>query len=611
MKHFEEEYKNGIELCKETINLMERLRSKRRATSFDEISLEDRITRVEPREVKVSSWITREWELKGGGIISAAMDTVTEKEMCLAMAKMGGLGVLHRNMSEEEQSEQLEWVRTRMNNGGMLEKPVKFKPTDRYSKLQKEVEKNGWTFTSFPVVDENEKLVGLITKDSLSFVEDDANPQLHEIMMKRENVVTTDIRTDSKKAYELMKQHRVKKLPVVKSDQDDTLIGMYTWNDVRKDQRKRDLFSLDCEGRFAVGAAIGLSPSDLSRALLLAAHGCKLIILDCSHGGALAAKSQLYLLRANLPSSVQIIVGNIASYETALFLLDPNFTLDSFDSFDAYIETNYTSEQVANFKDWRKDSVNNRPDALKVGIGPGSICTTRVVTGHGVPQLTAIYEVWRAIKDYGKRTGYYIPIIADGGIRSSGDIIKAFSVGASAVMLGSVFAATYESPGNIIIKGGKTFKTIRGMGSRRAMQERDGSRSRYLQEQEKEKQKQTQSTTTNATTTTTTTAATTTATSTTPQSQEDQIKQREQKEQQQNLTTQQSRKLVPEGVEGLVQLKGSVESVMISLTGGIQSGMAHSGARNINEFQRRARPWLQSFAGITEGKPHDIVDITE
>ena len=229
------------------------------------------------------------------------------------------------------------------------------------------------------------------------------------------------------------------------------------------------------------------------------------------------------------------MVGNIASYDSAMYLLKQD----------------------------------QRPDSLKVGIGPGSICTTRQVTGHGIPQLTAVFQVWKAVQDYGKETGYYVPVVADGGIRTSGDIVKCMAVGASAVMLGGVFAGTKESPGQLIQKGGKMYKTVRGMGSRTAMEERSGSRHRYHRDG----------------------AAGGVQTET--------------------LTKVQKQKVVPEGVEGLVQLKGSVDSVMTELMGGVQAGISHTGSNNLHSFRQRATLWTQSVAGIAEGRPHDLTDVRE
>jgi len=301
---------------------------------------------------------------------------------------------------------------------------------------------------------------------------------------------------------------------------------------MKQDHRKRDLFSLDSEGHFLVGAAIGLGADDLHRSELLVAAGCKVLVLDSSHGACKPAKEQIKKLREKFGNSVEIIVGNIASYESAMYLLD----------------------------------AEARPDSLKVGIGPGSICTTRSVTGHGIPQMTAVFQVWKAIRDYGKKTGYYVPIIADGGVRTSGDIVKCLAVGATGVMLGSVFAGTEESPGKIIETGGKYFKTIRGMGSRSALEERSGSRGRYLRQDKESNETE-------------------------------------------ELTSQQKEKMVPEGVEGLVEMKGTVEKVMSEFLGGICAGLSHSGAAKISTFQQKATMWTQSFAGVTEGKPHDIKNI--
>eukprot|EP01122_Echinamoeba_exundans_P013336 TRINITY_DN580_c0_g1_i2.p1 TRINITY_DN580_c0_g1~~TRINITY_DN580_c0_g1_i2.p1 ORF type:complete len:457 (+),score=113.81 TRINITY_DN580_c0_g1_i2:632-2002(+) len=455
------------------------------------------------------------------------MDTVTEKELALAIAKMGGIGIIHRNLSPDEQAEQVRWVRRKINYGGMIDKPITFAPDERVSHLQKEIESHKWTFTSFPIVDDKGQLLGLVTRDELDFVEE-SNPLLSDIMKPRSKTVTAPEGTDSSKAYAIMQKEKVKKLPVVASD--DRLVGMYVWNDVKNDNEKRDFFSLDSDGHFLVGAAIGFAESDIERAeLLVNKGGCKVLVLDSSHGACKAAKDQLARLRAKFGNSVEIIIGNIASYDSAKYLLEGD----------------------------------HKPDGLKVGIGPGSICTTRQVTGHGVPQLTAVYEVWRAVRD----VGYHVPIIADGGIRTSGDIVKVLAVGASGVMLGSFLAGTAESPGQTVIQNGKRFKTIRGMGSRSAMAERSGSRVRYHRNDG------------------------------TAQVAE-------------SLTKRQQQKMVPEGVEGLVEYKGSIEKVMSEVLGGIQSGFAHTGAASVAEFQKRASMWVQSFAGVAEGRPHDIYNIT-
>jgi len=529
-KTFQSVYPKGIELSEDVVNLLEDKRKSKTAIAFDEITLEDKPSDFHPNDVSLHSFVTRKIALKGCAILSAAMDTVTEAELALALAKVGGIGILHRNLDATTQADMVRWVRRKIHYGGMIDRPITFRREDRYSHLQKEIKAKGWTFTSFPIVDDAGKLLGLLTRDEMDFVEG-TNPTLGDIMKPRNLTITAPEGTDTEKAYQIMKESKVKKLPVVKED--DILIGMYVWNDVKQDKKKRDTFSLDDEGHFLVGAAIGLGPDDMHRIQLLVENKCKVLVLDSSHGACKPAKEQIKRIREKYGETVEIIAGNIASYESAKYLLEGD----------------------------------HRPDALKVGIGPGSICTTRSVTGHGIPQVTAIYEVWRAIKEIGDKTGYYVPIIADGGIRSSGDIVKCLAVGASAIMLGSVFAGTDESPGKVILDGGKRYKVIRGMGSRSALEERSGSRVRYYRQEEKHGSEE--------------------------------------------LTTEQKQKMVPEGVEGLVEYKGSVEKVMSELLGGIQSGLAHSGSSSIKDFQKRSTIWTQSFAGVAEGNPHNITNVRQ
>jgi len=344
------------------------------------------------------------------------------------------------------------------------------------------------------------------------------------------HVVVAPESTDSRQAYQIMAKEKVKKLPVVSTD--GVLKGMYVWNDVKTDNEKRDTFSLDDKGHFLVGAAIGFSEEDYQRAVELVENGgCRVLVLDSSHGACAPCRAQIKRIRERWGDSVQIIAGNIASYDSAMYLL----------------------------------TADHKPDALKVGIGPGSICTTRSVTGHGVPQLTAVYEVWRAVRD----SKYPVPIIADGGIRTSGDIVKLLSVGASAIMVGSLLAGTAESPGQIIVKQGKKYKNIRGMGSRSAMESRSGSRLRYHREDEVAVAKT------------------------------------------ETITSKQKEKMVPEGVEGLVEYKGPVQRMLNVLLGGIQSGLAHSGANSVNSFRTKASMWQQSIVGLSEGNPHDISHITQ
>jgi IMP dehydrogenase len=528
---FQSVYPQGIQLSSSVIDLLEEKRKTKTALAFDEITLEDKPSDFHPNDVSLHSFVTRKIALKGCGILSAAMDTVTEAELALAIAKVGGMGILHRNLEAKTQADMIRWVRRKIHYGGMIDRPITFSPEDRYSLLQNEIKAKGWTFTSYPIVDQQGKLLGLLTRDEMDFVEG-TNPKLSDIMKPRSMTITAAEGVQTEEAYQIMKERKVKKLPIVKPD--DTLVGMYVWNDVKQDQKKRESFSLDDEGHFLVGAAIGLGSDEMTRVQLLVENKCKVMVLDSSHGACKPAKDQIKRIREKYGTTVEIIAGNIASYESAMYLLDSEY----------------------------------RPDALKVGIGPGSICTTRTVTGHGIPQVTAVYEVWRAINDYGKKTGYYVPIIADGGIRSSGDIVKCLAVGASSVMLGGVFAGTDESPGKVIFDGGKRYKVIRGMGSRSALEERSGSRVRYYRQDEKQHASE-------------------------------------------ELTNEQKQKMVPEGVEGLVEYRGSVEKVMSELLGGIQAGLAHSGAPTLPTFQSKATFWTQSFAGVAEGNPHNITNVRQ
>ncbi|PRP81444.1 inosine 5'-monophosphate dehydrogenase, partial [Planoprotostelium fungivorum] len=368
---FTETYPKGVQLSDDVKQLLDHSRTTRQALTFDEVTLEDKPSDFHPNDCSLHSFVTRNIRLKSCGILSAAMDTVTERDMALAMAKMGGMGILHRNLGAQEQAAMVSWVRKKIHYGGMIDKPITFSPNDRYSYLQNQIANKGWTFTSFPIVDEEGKFLGLMTRDELEFVEGTTNPLLSQLMKPLANVVTAPEGTSSDDAYKLMQTQRVKKLPIVSST--GVLIGMYVWNDVKQDQRKRDFFSLDNEGHFLVGAAISLGQEDMHRADLLVQSGCKVLVLDSSHGACAPAKEQIKRLRVKYGDRIDIIVGNIASYASAAYLLKGD----------------------------------HRPDCLKVGIGPGSICTTRSVTGHGVPQLTAVYEVWRAVKDHGDKTGYY------------------------------------------------------------------------------------------------------------------------------------------------------------------------------------------------------------
>jgi IMP dehydrogenase len=361
-------------------------------------------------------------------------------------------------------------------------------------------------------------------------------------MKGRHQVVTAHGReVDSAEAYEIMKQKLVKKLPVV-DPRTDQLIGMYVWRDVSNNQRQVSSFSLDDNGNFLVAAAVGCGDAELARARSLVLAGARIIVIDSSHGACQDARQLLRALKREFRDApLQVIVGNIASYASAQFLLERDPSAADAAEADALL-----------------------PDALKVGIGPGSICTTRRVTGTGVPQLTAVYEVVRAVRD----SGVAVPVIADGGVRSSGDVCKALAVGASAVMLGNMLAGTKESAGRLVKRGKKSYKQYRGMGSLSAMAERAGSRLRY-----------------NALDG--------------PQLAEE------------RLTLDERTKVVAEGVEGLVEVTNDLPSVIQVLIGGIAGGFAHSGARTLEQFQARATFWIQSNIGDQEGRVHDVLQVAE
>lgn len=489
----------------------------RLAVTFDEVTFQDRPSDVHPNTVNLDSNLTKKIKLRVP-VISSPMDTVSEKEMCLAMAKAGGIGILHRNMTGSEQANMVKWVRNKIHFGGMVEDPIKFTTDARLSDLEREVKRNKLTFTNFPIINKDNKLVGMVSRNELEFVEDD-NPALSDIMIPLDKLVkTTEINKYT--AYDLMKKTKVKKLPVI--DNDNNFIGLYTWNDIRS-YGANDQFSLDDEGHFLVGAAVGIGETERLRVDKLMEVGCKLIVIDTSHGACVPVLEMLNYIKDKYKDLVEVIVGNIASKESAIWLMNNKY----------------------------------KPDGLRVGISVGSICTTRRVTAHGMPQMTAIYEVWKGLKETGNSD---IPIIADGGVRYSGDCVKAFAVGASAVMMGGVLAGAAESSSKLIIQNGHKYKMVRGMGSRSAMEERTGSRNRYFGKYNKE-----------------------------------------------GITIKQKDKLVPEGVEGLVNYKGTIESVITEFAGGIKAGFAHSGAKNIIEFRDKAIIWSQGQAGILEGNPHSLV----
>lgn len=513
-----------MELNKQTTELFDELSNKRQAITFDEVTMEDKPSDFHPNMVNLETNITPKIRLKSG-ILSSAMDTVTEQELALALAKMGGIGIIHRNMDPSQQNKMVRWVRNKIHYETMIENPVTFGVDERLSDMERCLKEKGYTFTNFPIVDKDGNFVGMVGKDETQFAEQ-SNPTLGELMIPLAKLVTTTS-VGQQEAYEIMKKSRVKKLPVV--DKENHLIGLYTWNDVRKDINKNNLYSLDDEGHFLVGAAVGVGTDEEFRVDKLISGGCKLIVIDTSHGACKPVLDMLRYIKTKYKDQCEVVVGNIASYDSAKYLLqDPDCL----------------------------------PDALKSGISVGSICTTRLVTGHGMPQLTAVYQCWKAVHE----SGHNVPIIADGGIRYPSDIVKVLAAGASGVMMGNIFAGTDESPGKLVTSNGQKYKVVRGMGSKSAMEDRVGSRERYFDKTSNKVD---------------------------------------------NLTRAQADKVVPEGVEGFTKYRGSVEKVVNELTGGVRAGLAHSGADNVQTFRQNTTFWLQSSAGAVEGNPHGLIKIID
>ncbi len=470
--------------------------------TFDDVLLIPSYSDVLPREVDLSTRFTRHITLKIP-IVSAAMDTVTESNMAIAIAREGGIGVIHKNMSIAEQARQVEIVKRAEN--GMISNPVtilKGATVGDALALMAEFKIGG-----IPVVDESGYLVGIVTNRDLRFQRDFYKP-VEEVMTK-ENLITTSRSITLDEASEILQQYKIEKLPVV--DDKNKLIGLLTYKDITK-AKDKPMASKDKQGRLRVAAAVGVAADTFERMDALVAAEVDAIVIDTAHGHSKGVIDMLKKARKAYPN-LDVIVGNIATAEAA------------------------------------RDLAEAGADAVKFGIGPGSICTTRVVAGVGVPQLSAIFEVSKALKDLD------VPIIADGGIRYSGDIVKALAAGGETIMAGSLFAGVEESPGETIIFNGRKFKSYRGMGSLEAMEK--GSKDRYFQDME------------------------------------DDIK-----------------KLVPEGISGRVPFKGSLYEVVYQLIGGLRAGMGYCGAHNINELHQ-ARFTRITNAGVVESHPHDVTIISE
>ena len=465
--------------------------------TFDDVLLIPAYSEVVPRDVVLTTRFSRNIELKTP-IVSAAMDTVTEAKLAIAIAREGGIGVIHKNMPIAEQARQVHTVKRAEN--GMIYDPVSIlsgKTVADALALMKEFHIGG-----IPVVDKDNTLLGIVTNRDLRF-ERDTKKTVDEIMTK-ENLVTTDQTTNLEDAAEILQKYKIEKLPVV--DKDGKLVGLVTYKDITK-AKDKPMACKDSKGRLRVAAGVGVTGDTFQRIEALVEAGVDAIIIDTAHGHSKGVIDTLKEAKKRFPQ-IDIVVGNIATPEAAKALVEAG------------------------------------ADAVKVGIGPGSICTTRVIAGVGVPQLSAIYEVSKALEGTG------VPVIADGGIRYSGDMVKALAAGASSIMVGSLLAGVEESPGDTIIYNGRKFKSYRGMGSLEAMQK--GSKDRYFQDAE------------------------------------DDVK-----------------KLVPEGIAARVPYKGSLYEVVYQLLGGLRSGMGYCGAKNI-DMLHNAKFTRITAAGVKENHPHDV-----
>ncbi len=466
--------------------------------TFDDVLLLPSYSEVLPREADLHTQLTRNITLNIP-IISAAMDTVTEAEMAIAVAREGGIGIIHKNLNIEEQA--LEVDRVKRSESGMIHDPITLSPDNTIREAQRIMAR--YRISGIPIV-EKTQLVGIVTNRDLRF-ETNLDQPLRNVM-RSENLITVPEGTSLEDAKKVLQKHRIEKLLVV--DKEGNLKGLITVKDIQKKEKYPNACK-DELGRLRVGAAIGVGEHELERADALLRAGVDVLVIDTAHGHSKGVIEMVKKVKKVFPNA-QVIAGNIATYEAAQALVKAGV------------------------------------DAVKVGIGPGSICTTRVVTGVGVPQISAIMEVRRALM------GTDIPLIADGGIKHTGDIAKAIAAGADTVMIGGLFAGAEESPGETILLDGRRYKQVRGMGSIGAMTQ--GSKDRYFQGDVKEPEK-----------------------------------------------------LVPEGIEGRVPYSGPVSDTIFQMVGGLRSAMGYTGCRTIQEMQEKARFIKVSPAGVRESHPHDVI----
>ncbi len=473
--------------------------------TFDDVSLETAYADFQPEDTDLASSFTRNVRLNIP-FVSAAMDTVTESEMAIAMALMGGIGVLHKNQGIEEQAREVSRVKHYLH--GLITDPIVFRTGMKVSQILSERERNNFKFTGFPILDQEGRLAGIITARDFKFLTD-YEVAVDEVMSKAADLVVGRQGTTTDEAFEIMVKNRVGKLPLV--DDDWRLVGLYSFHDVQTlSTNVRPGFNRDAQYRLCTAAAI--SPRDFERAEALVEQGVDALVIDTAHGHTQAVAETVEELRRQYPQT-DLVAGNVATAEAAVFLARAG------------------------------------ADAVKVGIGPGSICTTRVVAGVGVPQLSAVYEAVRGLR----QEGFDTPVISDGGIAYSGDVAKALAVGASAVMMGSVLAGTDESPGEKILHQGRTFVSYRGMGSLDSMRLGVGSRERYSQGHVTDPEQ-----------------------------------------------------FVPQGIEGLVPYRGKVADVMHQFAGGLRFSLGYCGCRNLSELREKVRLVRVSGAAVQEAHPHDV-----
>ncbi len=471
--------------------------------TFDDVSLVPRMADFLPKEAEITSRLTAHSKVRIP-FVSAAMDTVTESKMAIAMAMLGGIGIIHKNMTIVQQSREVEVVKHYLN--GLIRQPITFRASDTLGDVLAGKAEKGFNFSGFPILDAGARLVGILTAADIKFVSD---PHIRVSRIMTTPVITGGPDTTLQQAYTLMRRHKIGKLPLVKQGR---LVGLYSFSDVSTlIENAKPLFNRDARHRLRVGAAI--SPADRERVHALAAKDVDVLVIDTAHGHSRGVIEMCRWIKRHFPA-VDIVAGNIATGEAARALRQAG------------------------------------ADAVKVGIGPGSICTTRVVAGVGIPQISAIYRCARALRGE-------IPIIADGGIRYSGDVPKALAAGADTVMMGSALAGTEQSPGEKIIHQGRQYVVYRGMGSLAAMKSALGSRERYGQADARDDE------------------------------------------------------LIPQGIEGIVPFSGNLEKVMTQFCGGLQAAMGYCGCRTIRELQQHGSFVRITSAGVREAHPHDVKIIKE